>query len=199
MTPMSDPSPSVIVLAGVNGAGKTTSSRALLAETVGVRTFVNADFIAQGLAGFDRESVASEASRVMLERLRALAARGANFGFETTLAGRSYAPWLRKLRGSGYAIHLVYFWLRSVDLAVARVALRVRAGGHHVPEATIRQRYPRTAHNFFHLYRPVVSTWQVYDNSRMGAPELVASGDATRPKTILNDLVWEQMQAEAAK
>src|SRR5437764_11866302 len=122
---MVEPSPSVIVLAGPNGAGKTTASRTLLAETLKVMTFVNADVIAQGLAGFDPDSAALEASRIMLERLHALAAKRADFAFETTLAGRTYVGWLRDLREAGYVIDLTYFWLSSADLAVARVAERV--------------------------------------------------------------------------
>src|SRR5438105_9238006 len=131
---MADNSPTVIVLAGPNGAGKTTASRTLLAETLRVMTFVNADVIAQGLAGFDPDSAAVEASRIMLERLHKLAEQRADFAFETTLAARSYAGWLKQLRDTGYTVHLCYFWLASADLAVARVAQRVRRGGHNIPE-----------------------------------------------------------------
>src|SRR4051794_1830916 len=126
---MAEDAPTVIILAGPNGAGKTTAARTLLAETLHLMTFVNADVIAQGLSGFDPESMAVEAGRIMLQRLHALADRRASFAFETTLAGRSYARWLRSLRGTGYTVHLVYFWLASPDLAVARVAERVRTGG----------------------------------------------------------------------
>src|SRR5437764_12678661 len=118
---MGETAPSVIVLAGPNGAGKTTASRTVLAETLRVTTYVNADVIAQGLAGFDPDSAAVEASRIMLERLYKLAAQRADFAFETTLAGRSYAGWLKQLREMGYTVHLFYFWLASADLAVARV------------------------------------------------------------------------------
>jgi len=105
--------PIVIVLAGPNGAGKTTASRTLLAETLEVMTYVNADVIAQGLAGFDPDSAAIEASRIMLERVHALAEQRADFAFETTLAGRSYVPWLKEFRSRGYYVDLVYFWLSS--------------------------------------------------------------------------------------
>src|SRR4051794_29638502 len=120
--------PVCIVLGGPNGAGKSTASRALLAETLRVMTFINADVIAQGLSGFKPESVAAEAGRIMLQRLHDLSARRADFAFETTLAGKTLAVWLRELRREGYAVHLVYFWLASADLAIARVAERVRAG-----------------------------------------------------------------------
>jgi predicted ABC-type ATPase len=164
--------PRVIVLAGSNGAGKSTSARTVLAERLGLTTFDNADVIAQGLAGFDPASAALEASRIMLERLRALAERRADFAFETTLAARSYAPWLTELRAGGYTVDLVYFWLASAGLAVARVAERVRTGGHDVPEATVQQRYMRSVRNFFTLYRPAVDRWQFFDNSGSGAPQL---------------------------
>jgi predicted ABC-type ATPase len=191
--------PSVIVLGGVNGAGKTTSSRALLAGTLNVRTFVNADVLAQGLAGFDPDSAAVEAGRVMLARLRALAEQRADFAFETTLAGRSYAGWLRSLRDTGHVVHLVYFWLNSADLAVARVAQRVREGGHNVPEAAIRQRYQRSVRNFFDLYRPVVSSWRAYDNSVMGStPRPIAFSEAIGQETVLEEALWEQMRTGAA-
>src|SRR5712664_2084844 len=117
--------PQVVALAGANGSGKTTSARTILAETLDVMPFVNADTIAQGLSGFDPAGAAIEASRIMLERLHALAKRGDDFAFETTLAARSYAGWLKSLRVSGYHVRLVYFWLDSPDLAVARVAQRV--------------------------------------------------------------------------
>jgi predicted ABC-type ATPase len=193
---MSETSPTVVILAGPNGAGKTTAARTLLAETIRLMTFVNADVIAQGLSGFDPESMAMEAGRIMLQRLHALAAQRASFAFETTLAGRSYARWLRSLRVAGYTAHLVYFWLASPDLAVARVAERVSQGGHDIPEATIHQRYHRSVQNFFHLYRPLVSTWRVYDNTQAGLPQLVAQGDETGRETILMETTWQQMQGK---
>jgi predicted ABC-type ATPase len=188
---MADPAPTVIVLAGPNGAGKTTASRTLLAETLSITTFVNADVIAQGLAGFDPDSAAIEASRIMLERLRALADRRADFAFETTLAARTYADWLDGLRRSGYLVHLLYFWLENADLAVMRVAERVRLGGHNIPEATIRQRYMRSLENLFRMYLPVVTSWEVYDNSHSGVAQLVAERDSTGKEMIhIRDVWW---------
>jgi predicted ABC-type ATPase len=169
-------SPTIIVLGGVNGAGKTTASRSLLANTLKVMTFVNADVIAQGLSGFDPDAAAIRAGRIMLEQLKELAAQRANFAFETTLAGKIHASWLNSLRGSGYAVHLFYFWLNDVEMAFARVATRVRKGGHRVPDAAIRQRYGRSIRNLFRLYMPVVTSWKVYDNSSAGSPVLVAEG-----------------------
>jgi predicted ABC-type ATPase len=194
---MSEAAPNVIVLAGPNGAGKTTYARTFLAETLRLMTFVNADVIAEGLSGFDPESAAVQAGRIMLQRLHALAEQRASFAFESTLAGRAYSRWLRSLRQVGYTIHLVYFWLASADLAVARVAQRVSLGGHDIPEATIRQRYRRSVQNFLRLYRPVVSTWNVYESTQAGLPQLVAHGDETGSEIILIEASWQQMQKEA--
>jgi predicted ABC-type ATPase len=188
--------PSVIVIAGANGSGKTTSSRTLLAERLRLMTFVNADVIAQGLAAFDPESAALEAGRIMVARLQELAAQRLDFAFETTLAARSFAPRLNELRHQGYSVYLYYFWLRSADLAVSRVAERVKQGGHHVPESTIRRRYERSVTNFFRLYRSIVTTWEVYDNSEYAAPRLIASGDEAG-ETILDQQTWEMFQGVA--
>ncbi|HJT78325.1 MAG TPA: zeta toxin family protein [Gemmataceae bacterium] len=196
---MPTPSPRAIVLAGPNGAGKTTAARTLLAETLSVMAFVNADAIAQGLSGFDTDSAAVEASRIMLERLHKLADQRADFAFETTLAARSYAGWLARLRETGYVVHLYYFWLATPDLAVARVAQRVSSGGHDIPEVTICQRYWRSLRNFFTLYRPVADVWQVYDNTQVSQSQLVASGDNTGKETVLNQAAWERMQKEQAQ
>jgi predicted ABC-type ATPase len=193
---MFEHSPTVVVLANPNGAGKTTAARTFLAETLRLMTYVNADAIAQGLSGFDPESMAIEAGRIMLRRLQALMAQRTSFAFETTLAGRSYARWLRSVRHAGYTVHLIYFFLETADLAVARVAERVRQGGHDIPEATIRQRYFRSVQNFFRLYRPVVTTWKVYDNTQTGCSQLVAKGDDIATEIILNDVVWQQIKKE---
>jgi predicted ABC-type ATPase len=189
---MDKATPRVIVLAGSNGAGKTTASRTLLAETLKTLTFVNADVIAQGLAGFNPESAAFQAGRLMLQRMKELADARQNFAFETTLAARHYAVWLKKLKETGYEVDLYYFWLDSADLAVSRVALRVQQGGHHIPEDTIRQRYSRSIWNFLNLYKPVATKWEVYDNSKDSNPQLVANGDESGMLVIENASGWEK-------
>lgn len=194
---MAETAPTVVVLADPNGAGKTTSARTILAETLAIMTFVNADVIAQGLAGFDPDSAAVEASRIMLERLHKLADQRADFAFETTLAARSYTGWLNQLRATGYAIHLCYFWLASADLAVARVAQRVQRGGHDIPEATIRQRYERSLRNFFSLYQSVVTTWQFFDNTREEPALLIASGDDLGNESVRDSELWDVIKKGA--
>lgn len=126
--------PQAVVIAGPNGAGKTSSAPDLLRDTVGIKSFVNADVIAQGLAGFRPESAAFEAGRVMLRRLEELARVREDFAFESTLAGRSAHRLLTRLIGVGYDVHIVYLWLPTPEMAVARVRRRVEAGGHHVPD-----------------------------------------------------------------
>jgi predicted ABC-type ATPase len=130
----------------------------------------------------------------MLKRLHELADRREDFAFETTLSGKSYARWLPSLGAAGYNTELNYFWLKSADLAVARVALRVATGGHNIPEDTIRQRYARSVANFFDLYRPVVSSWAVYDNSQRDLPRPIAQGDQAGHLTVLDEAVWAEIQ-----
>lgn len=184
------------MLAGPNGAGKTTSSRSLLAGALKVTTFVNADFIAQGLAGFDPESAAWEASRIMLERLDELAEKRQDFAFETTLAARSYVQRFEKWRGEGYCFQLYYFWLPSADLAVQRVALRVKNGGHDIPESTIRRRYSQSLKNLVSLYMPLADVWQVYDNEKQGPARLVARGSGNEVNRVVNKRIWALIQRQ---
>jgi predicted ABC-type ATPase len=191
---MSESTRRAVVLGGCNGAGKTTASRALLADTLGVLNFVNADQIAQGLSGFDPESMTVEASRIMLERLRELARQGQSFAFESTLAGRTYSRFLLDLRQAGYRIEVYYFWLASVDLSIQRVAARVASGGHDVPEPTLRQRYPRSVQNFLSLYRPLADLWEVYDNSESGNPVLVATGERDLVPDVIDLPRWAAIE-----
>ena len=167
-------SPTVAVLAGINGAGKSSSAVPILRERLRMPVFVNADTIARGLNAFDVESMAVKAGRTMLDHLHELAAGRKDFAFETTLAARTYAPWLESLRAAGYVSHLFYFWVESPEVAIGRVAVRVRSGGHDIPEETVRRRYSRSVRNFLDLYRPVVTTWEVYDNTGPGRPRLIA-------------------------
>lgn len=186
---MSEANPSIVILAGPNGAGKSTAAPALLRGLLGVSEFVDADVIARGLSAFNAESVAIPAGRVMLARLRELARRRASFAFETTLASRSFAPWLERLRRDGYSVHIVFLWLPSAEFAIERVADRVRMGGHSVPTDTVRRRYRTGVRNFFHLYERLASTWRVYDGSR-DAPKLIAERLDIRPMKVYDERVW---------
>ncbi len=182
--------PQAVVIAGPNGAGKTSSAPDLLQEAVGIDAFVNADVIAQGLAGFNPESTAFEAGRIMLRRLDELARARDDFAFESTLAGRSVSRLLKDLVRVGYDVHIFYLWLPSPELAVARVRRRVEAGGHDVPEPVIRRRFWRSLVNFDRLYRPFATTWRLYDASAVGGRPLIAHGTGTREPVVMDQATW---------
>ena len=188
--------PQVVVIAGPNGAGKTSSAPDLLREAVGIDTFVNADVIAQGLAAFSPESAAIVAGRIMLRRIEELAEAREDFAFESTLAGRSAHRLLTRLVGLGYGVHIVYLWLPSPDLAVARVRGRVQAGGHDVPEPVIRRRFWRSLVNFDRLYRPVTTTWRMYDGSALGGRPLIAHGKGTGRPVIADKARWKEIRKQ---
>jgi predicted ABC-type ATPase len=189
----------LIVIAGPNGAGKSTAAPALLQGTLGVMEFVNADTIARGLSAFQPETVAFRAGRIMLKRLRQLANERVNFAFETTLATRSFAPWIANLRQTGYLFHLVFLWLPNPEFAIARVRERVRLGGHAVPEETVRRRYRAGIQNFFQLYQPLADTWRFYDNSDTAAPRLIASGCGNIETAICDSETWNKIEVEYGK
>jgi predicted ABC-type ATPase len=184
--------PNIFIIAGPNGAGKSTTARTMLPAFLDCVEFVNADDIARGLSAFRPESVALLAGRMMVKRLDELARQQVDFAFETTLSSRSFAPWLRGRQAEGFDVHLLYLWLPSPDLAVARVAARVQAGGHSLAEEDIRRRYLRGRNNFFELYMPLANTWEVYDNSE-SEPRLVAFGGQTEPTTVVVSEVWQRL------
>lgn len=185
--------PLVVVIAGPNGAGKSTTAPSLLRDALQVSEFVNADAIAGGLSAFRPDSVAIPAGRAMLERMRNLAEARADFAFETTLASRSFAPWLASLKRRGYDVHVLFLWLESADLAMNRVAARVQLGGHDVPVGTVRRRYERGLRNFFGMYLPLADSWQVFDNSRVGRPRLIAAGRGERVDRVANASLWRRI------
>lgn len=153
------------ILAGCNGAGKTTASKTILPEIWQCKEFVNADAIACGLSPFDPESVDVQAARLMLQRIDDLMAQGVNFSIETTLATRSYVSLIKEAQAQGYWVNLLYFWLNSPEMAIQRVAKRVSEGGHNIPEEVIRRRYERGIKNFFELYKDAVNHWWLVDNT----------------------------------
>ena len=168
--------PRVVIFAGPNGAGKSTHADAIIAA-LGIDTFVNADYIARGLSGRHADAVAMQAGRIMLTRLKELAAAKQDFAFESTLSSRSFAPFLRQLKTQGYRVAIYYFSLTSASLAVRRVKLRVAMGGHDVPEDTVHRRFGRSLHNFHLLYMPLADRWAMFDNSITGKATLVAIQD----------------------
>lgn len=109
---------------------------------------------------------------------------------------KSFAPWIRDLRKTGYDFHLVLLWLPNEEFAIARVAERVRMGGHNVPEKTIRRHYHAGIKNFFRLYKPLADFWRVYDNSEPGGPRLIASGSKSEPDNIKNIEIWDMFMGQ---
>lgn len=172
--------PIVIVLAGPNGAGKSTAAARLLRPGI---VFVNADEVAKKLAGYPSRAVDLQAGRLVLEQMEALDESGESFAVETTLATRSMAPRLARLRSLGYRVRLVFVYLPDPELAIERVARRVRLGGHHIPEETIRRRHAAGIRNFFELYQFLADRWTVYDTTRESRPHVIAPGDS-RPSIV---------------
>lgn len=170
--------------------GKSTTAPAVLRDTLKVCEFVNADAIAAGLSAFAPETVAIRAGRLMLQRMQELTHQRQDFALETTLASRSFAPWLRGLQSAGYKFHLVYLWLPIVELALARVAERVRRGGHAVPEDVVRRCYDRSLGNFFNLYVRFADSWLMLDNSVEPRPRVVAKRASGRGVRIVDAGWW---------
>ena len=153
------------IIAGCNGAGKTTASFTVLPEMLECREFVNADEIAAGLSPVNPEGVAIQAGRLMIDRILHLLKEGETFAFETTLATRSYVKLIRQAQKRGYFVTLLFFSLSTPEQAVRRVAKRVSLGGHNIPTDVIERRYEAGLRNLFSLYTPVVDYWTLYDNS----------------------------------
>lgn len=178
---MGSTKPTLYVIAGPNGAGKTTFARKFLPKYAECLPFVNADMIAQGLSPFAPEAAALRAGRLVLEQIKDLSRRRVDFGLETTLSGKSYAPLFGRLRREGYQIHLFFLWIPDPDMAVARVADRVRRGGHHIPEDDIRRRHGRGMYNFAEVYRPALDSWILFENTGK-TPIIIAKDEGGGPQ-----------------
>jgi predicted ABC-type ATPase len=185
--------PQLYMIGGPNGAGKTTSAIRLLPSLLQCQEYVNADAIAAGLSPFAPDSTAIQAGRLMLKRIQELAAHERDFSFETTMASRTFAPFLSLCKTQGYQINLLYLWLQSPDLAVARVKERVENGGHNNPVETILRRYRRSINNFLNLYIPLADDWVLYDNS-LEEPIEIARKKSQEFTTIHNKNVWEKFK-----
>lgn len=166
----------IVIIAGPNGAGKTTFAREFLPREADCLDFINVDLIAAGLSPFDPDRAALRAGRIMLGEIKQRVLAGESFAFETTLSGRNYARAIPHWREAGYYVKLIFLSLPTADLAVSRVKARAAQGGHSVPEEVIRRRFDAGMLNFEHLYRGLVDTWALYDNSG-SIPRLIVSGD----------------------
>ena len=185
--------PKLYIVSGCNGAGKTTASYTLLPEMLDCRQFVNSDEFAKGLSPFNPEGASIQASRYMLLRIRYLLQRGEDFGIETTLATRTLLKTVKIAQEAGYYVTVLYFWLNSPDLAVKRVKARVAAGGHNIPEETVRRRYRVGIGYFFHDYAPICDRWILADNSKVPF-KVVAEGGKAGPLNIKDMQTYETIR-----
>ena len=182
--------PDIYLMGGPNGAGKTTTALRIF-PALGVTHFINADAIAQGLSPLDIEGAARAAGRLMIEQMETRLKNGDDFALESTLASRSLAPFVERCKNEGYRFTLIYVWLRDEDLAVERVAQRVKSGGHDIPDDVIRRRYERGRSNFFELYRPLADRWSMWNNS--GEESVEIANGTPGMEEILQPDVWESI------
>jgi predicted ABC-type ATPase len=182
------------IIAGCNGAGKTTASFTILPEILNCKEFVNADEIAKVLSPFQPEKVSIEAGRIMLERINDLLNSQENFAFETTLATKSYRSKIFLAREKGYNVTLLFFWLRNADLAIERVRIRVIEGGHHIEPEVIRRRYKNGIKNLFEIYLPIVDEIMIFDNSE-GKHDLIAEKTIESEIEVLNKVKFNQLKS----
>ena len=187
----------IYIVSGCNGAGKTTASYTILPEILDCKEFVNADEIAKGLSPFQPEKVAFEAGRIMLQRLDDLLLANENFAFETTLASRTFASFINRVKALDYEVTLLFFWLSSKELAANRVKTRVAEGGHNIPVDVIERRYDRGLLNFFELYLPLVNNWMFVDNS--GTPYREIGQSMNGEVEIVEKEQWNKIKGHYGK
>jgi predicted ABC-type ATPase len=167
----------IYIIAGPNGSGKTTFAKKFLPEYAKCPNFVNADLIAQGLAPFSPDSVSIKAGKLVLKQIHEFAGKEVDFGFETTLSGKSYARLLKNLKEDGYRLHLFFLWIPGPQLAIERIKERVSEGGHDVPAQDVRRRFNRSMTNFFELYQPLLNSWMLFNNAGV-VPSLISQNIA---------------------
>ncbi|MFN6088466.1 MAG: zeta toxin family protein [Cyclobacteriaceae bacterium] len=190
--------PTLYIIAGCNGAGKTTASNTILPTILNCKEFINADSIAAGLSPFDAEKYAFEAGRLMLRRIDQMIREKADFAIETTLSSRNYLSKVSNAKLVGYRVVILFFWLNNKSLAIRRVKNRVSNGGHSIPIDVIKRRYERGLRNFFDLYIPKSDYWSFFDNSN-GIVELIADGEGILTRNIIDNLIWKKVQVRSKR
>lgn len=189
--------PRLYIIAGPNGAGKSTFAQEFLPQFARCRHFVNADLIASGLSPFDPAGARLKAGRLLLARIHELINGRHDFGFESTLAGKSYVPLIAQAKKAGYSTHIFFLWIPDVRLAKARIRQRVKNGGHDVPEEDIKRRFIRSRRNFMELYQGLCDTWIIYDNSS-GIPKEIARKNM-KDTIIINRGLYAAFRSEHDK
>ena len=180
------------IIAGPNGSGKTTFARQFLPHYAVCTNFVNADLIALGLSPFAPASAAISAGKLVIRQINDYVARGADFAFETTLAGRAYVGLLAELRDKGYRVNMYFLWLPSPELSIARIRERVREGGHDVPSDDVRRRYVRGISNFLDIYEPMLDSWMLFDNS--GTKPILIAKRTNGKREVLLPVLFEKIR-----
>jgi len=188
--------PNLYIIAGCNGAGKTTASYTVLPEMLNCKEFVNADEIARGLSPFQPDKAAIDAGKIMLTRIKELINLKVDFSFETTLSARYFVTLVKEAQQQGYFVTLVFFWLNSIDLALQRVKMRVSEGGHNIPEEIIKKRYRMGIKNLIKMYIPVCDYWIVVNNSKSPF-QLIAEGLYNNGIEINDQVIWNQINKQA--
>lgn len=188
------PNKNLYIIAGCNGAGKTTASFTILPEIIECKEFVNADEIAKGISPFQPEKVAFEAGRIMLNRVNDLLKSDESFAFETTLATKSYKSKIEEAKRQGYTATLIFFWLENIELAKERVRIRVSEGGHNIEPEVIERRYFKGIRNLFDIYLPIVDGAFIFDNS-WGKRELLAQKTVDGGINVVNDHKFTQLKS----
>jgi predicted ABC-type ATPase len=188
--------PNLYIIAGCNGAGKTTASYTVLPEMLNCKEFVNADEIARGISPFQAEKAAIDAGKIMLTRIQELINFQVDFSFETTLPARHFIKLIKEAQNKGYFVTLVFFWLNSVDLAIQRVKIRVSEGGHNIPEDTIRRRYKTGISNLINKYISICDYWIIVNNSE-GPFNLIAEGLNDTEVEIKDHNIWDKIKSQA--
>ena len=182
------------IIAGCNGAGKTTASLTMLPEIWKCREFVNADEIAKGLSPYNPEGVAIEAGRLMLKRIDYLLEGEESFSIETTLSTKSYKGLIQRAHKRGFKVQLLFFWLPTPETAIERVVQRVLEGGHNIPTDVIRRRYQAGIDNLFNIYLDIVDSWMIVENYQMPRV-IIADGGLNSEPNIYNMDLYLKIQS----
>jgi predicted ABC-type ATPase len=183
-------------MAGCTGAGKTTAAYTIFPEMLGCREFVNADEIAKGISPFQPDTVEFLSGRLMLARISELILEHKEFAFESSLSNLLFGPLIKKARAQGYSVHLIFLYVQTYEVCVARVRSRVLSGGKNISDEIVQRRYKRSIKNLFNLYLPIADHWMVIDHSDLN-PELIATGGRDLDMEVSNEQLWEEIKKQA--